>query len=241
MDDPASALPLDGVAAALGRLARRFATVAVVSGRPASFLAERLGHLAGGGPGGAPGVQLIGLYGMEWVDPDGTVHLDEAAEPWLSVVEAAADRLRAGAPDGVMVELKGPAVAVHWRRAPRAGGWADERASDVVAASGLVAHPGRLSVELRPPLAVDKGTVLRRLSHGCRAACFLGDDIGDLPAFTELGRLRAATGLATVGVAVVDLETAPEVAAVADLTVAGPEGALAVLEWLVVGASNGGG
>jgi trehalose 6-phosphate phosphatase len=233
VDDPTSARPLDGVTVVLGRLARRFATVAVVSGRSASFLWDQLGHLAGDGPDGAHGVQLIGLYGMEWVGPDGTVHLDGEAASWLPAVEEAADRLGADAPDGVLVELKGPAVAVHWRRAPGAGAWARERAADVVASSGLVAHPGRLSVELRPPLGVDKGTVLRRLSDGCRAMCFLGDDLGDLPAFAELGRLSAIAGLVTVGVAVVDSETPPEVVAAADLAVAGPGGALAVLEVLV--------
>ena len=35
-----------------------------------------------------------------------------------------------------------------------------------------------------------------------------------------------------MGVAVRDAETAPEVADAADLTVEGPEGAVAVLEWL---------
>jgi len=235
VDDPALARPLDGVTVALGRLARRFATVAVVSGRPASFLWDRLGHLTPDGPDGTSGVQLIGLYGMEWVGPDGTVHLDEAAAAWFPAVEDAADRLRTGAPEGVLVELKGPAVAVHWRRAPDAGDWARQRVADLVGSSGLVAHPGRLSAELRPPLNVDKGTVLRRLSDGCRAVCFLGDDIGDLPAFAELGRLTAAAGLTTVGVAAVDSETPPEVVEAADLVVAGPQGALAVLEVLVGG------
>jgi trehalose 6-phosphate phosphatase len=232
VDDPASARPLDGVAPMLGRLARRFATVAVVSGRPASFLWDRLGQLTADGTDDASGVQLIGLYGMEWVGPDGIVHLDADAASWLPAVEQAGDRLRTDAPDGVLVELKGAAVTVHWRRATEAESWARQRVAEVVGSSGLVAHPGRLSVELRPPLDVDKGTVLRRLSGGCRAVCFLGDDLGDLPAFAELGRLRTDAGMAAVGVAAVDSETPAEVAIAADLVVAGPEGALAVLKVL---------
>jgi trehalose 6-phosphate phosphatase len=226
VEEPSSARPLDGAPELLGRLARRFATVAVVSGRPAAFLADRMAA------GTGTGVELIGLYGMESVGPDGTVRPDGRVAPWLPVVAETAARLSDGAPDGVLVEVKGPAVAVHWRRAPGAGGWAVARTTEEAARSGLEAHPGRLSVELRPPLAIDKGTVVRRLTEGCAAACFLGDDIGDLPAFAELARRAAEDGVTVVGVAVRDAETAPEVADAADLSVDGPEGALAVLGWL---------
>ncbi len=239
VDDPAAARPVEGVPALLRRLAGTFAAMAVVSGRPASFLWEHLGVPARLGSGGETGVRLFGLYGMESVGPDGAVVLDEAAARWLPRVTEAAGRLRVGAPDGVLVEVKGAAVTVHWRRAPGAEAWAGERVADVVSHSGLVAHPGRLSVELRPPLAIDKGTVVRRLTEGCSAACFLGDDIGDLPAFRELGRRSTVDGLATVAVAVVDDETAPEVVASADLTVAGPRRAVALLTWLADQAAAG--
>ena len=229
VDEPAAARPLDGVADVLVRLARSFGTVAVVSGRPASFLGDRLGGTVGGA--GGDRVHLIGLYGAESVAPDGSVVVDEAAAPWLAVVADAAGRLRDAVPGGVLVEAKGPAVTVHWRRVPEAEGPSSELVAAEAARSGLVAHPGRRSVELRPPDAVDKGSVVRRLTEGCTAACFLGDDLGDLPAFVELGRLGRA-GLSTVGVAVIDSETAPAVAAAADLTVTGPAAALALLRWL---------
>ena len=231
VDDPSSARPLDGATGLLRRLADVFAGVAVVSGRPASFLADRLRPVAGVGSD-TPGLLLFGLYGMESVRPDGPVALDGRAGPWLPVVVDVAGRLRDGAPAGVLVEAKGAAVTVHWRRAPAAAGWAEAQAAREAARTGLVLHPGRRSLELRPPLAVDKGTVLRGLAAGRRSACFLGDDLGDLPAFTELQRLHDEDGLVTVGVAVIDDETAPEVEAAADLAVDGPSGAVALLEWL---------
>ena len=231
VDDPTAARPADGAVRVLHRLAAVFATVAVVSGRPAAFLVDRFGSAPARGPD-AQGPILIGLYGMESVGPDGTVTVDERAIPWLPVVEDAAARLRAGAPDGVLVETKGTAVTVHWRRAPGAVGWVGTRAAEEAVTSGMVVHPGRFSLELRPPLAVDKGTVLRGLAAGRRSACFLGDDLGDLPAYAELARLHDDEGLATVGVAVVDDVAASEVEAAADLTVAGPAGAVALLEWL---------
>ena len=227
--DPAAARVLDGVPHLLARLALSYAVVAVVSGRPVSFLAGQLGRPVG--TTGA-GVRLVGLYGLEEAGTDGSVHLAEEARPWLRVVAEAADRLAAGAPVGVLVEVKGAAVTVHWRRAPESEGWVSARVADEVARCGLVAHPGRASIELRPPLEVDKGTVVRRLTEGLPAACFLGDDLGDLPAYAALARRADEDGTHTVAVAVDDAETAPEVRAVADLVVDGPEGALAVLRWL---------
>jgi trehalose 6-phosphate phosphatase len=231
VDDPAEARPLVGVPEVLARLIRSFAVVAVVSGRPASFLWDRLGRVAGG-QGAVDHLHLIGLYGMESAGPDGTVVPDEAVGPWRTVVQEAASLLRTDAPAGVLVEVKGSAVTVHWRRARGAEGWAGQRVAEVARRTGLEAHLGRLSLELRPPLAIDKGTAVRRLAQGSRAVSFFGDDLGDLPAFAEIARQRDDHGLTAVGVAVIDEETAPEVEAAADLSVRGPEGALAVLEWL---------
>ena len=234
MDVPSAARPLDGVPEVLALLARRFASVTVVSGRPVGFL---WGHLAGVAADRDAPVRLVGLYGMESAAPDGSVVLDGAAAAWMATVVEVADRLRSGAPAGVLVEVTGPSATVHFRRAPEAEAWVAERTAAVAADSGLVAHPGRRSVELRPDLALDKGVVVRRAATGCRAVAFFGDDLGDLPAFAELGRL-AAEGFDTVGVAVIDEETSPLVAASADLSVAGPEGALAVLDWLAAAAGT---
>lgn len=237
VDVPSAARPLDGVPDVLARLARRFRSVTVVSGRPVSFLWGHLGPVAS--DPAAP-VRLVGLYGVESAAPDGTVVLDEAAASWMPAVTGAADRLRSAAPDGVLVEVAGPSVTVHYRRAPGAAGWVTERTAVEAEATGLVAHPGRRSVELRPAIRIDKGAVVRHAATGCRAVGFLGDDLGDVPAFAELARLRRDDGVDTVGVAVIDEETAPEVAARADISVTGPQGALEVLEWLATAPAAGG-
>jgi trehalose 6-phosphate phosphatase len=234
VEDPASARPLDGVPDLLDRLSRRFGVVAVVSGRPARFLVE---HLLPYGAGKTR-VRLVGLYGMEEVGPDGSARLSAGAEPWLPVAVDAAVRLQADAPVGVLVEGKGAVVTVHWRRAPGAENWVTGRVAEEALRSGLVPHPGRASIELRPPLDIDKGTVVRQLTAGCRAACFLGDDLGDLPAFAALARRAHEDGTDVVGVVVRDVETPPEVVAAADLVVDGSKGARAVLSWLERTASG---
>ena len=246
---PAEARPLDGTADVLEQLAHRFGVVAVLSGRPVSFLVEHLGPArrpGSPGPGdraGAPAPRFVGLYGLETAGGDGVVALEPGAERWRTVVGEAADRLGSLAPPGVEVEPKGLTVTVHWRRAPGEARRAISAADAEAGRSGLVAHFGRMSVELRPPMDVDKGIVLRRLAAGCTAACYFGDDLGDLAAFATLADLAAADGLSTVSVAVVDEESAAEVAEAADVTVAGPEGALQALRWLARGgpAVGGGG
>jgi trehalose 6-phosphate phosphatase len=239
--DPAEARPVPGTAAVLRRLADRFGVVAVVSGRPASFLVDQLAPTDGSaagveGPSGsldqAAAVRYVGLYGLEWSGPDGAVRREPSAERWRPVVDAAASRLGSASPEGVVVEPKGLAVTVHWRQAPEAGEWAAAAVSAEAARTGLRAHLGRMSIELRPDLDIDKGSITRTLVAGCSAACYLGDDLGDLPAFAALAGLAVDGTLATVSIAVVDDESAPEVVQAADLTVRGPLAALRLLAWL---------
>jgi trehalose 6-phosphate phosphatase len=214
--DPVGARPWPGVPPLLASLATRFGLVAVVSGRPADFLREVLGSPSG--------VTLIGLYGLGQVGPD--------ARPWEPAIAAAAEQARAEAPPGVYVEPKGLTVTVHWRQAPDAAPWAAGFAKAAERQHGLRSHPGRLSLELRPPLDVDKGTVVRALAGGMKAVSVFGDDLGDLPAF-DTARELAAEGTAVALVAVTDAESDPRVAAAADLEVEGPAGAVALLEQLV--------
>ncbi len=235
--DPATARPLAGAAAVVADLAGTFEVVAVVSGRPASFLAEHL-RLPGAAVGRrAP--QLVGLYGLERVSPHGEVTLDPAVAPWLALLGEATERLTVGSPPGVLVEPKGAAVTVHWRGAPDTERWVRRATAAEAARTGLHTFPGRMSIELRPPLEVDKGTVVTGLVSGCAAACYFGDDLGDLPAFDALAALGGGGRVRTVSVAVVDDESPPEVAAAADLSVRGPEEALGLLRWLADSAARG--
>jgi len=63
VEDPTAVRALPGAIEVLNRLVVAYAVVAVVSGRPVSFLTERLA--------GTSGVRLIGLYGLEQVDASG--------------------------------------------------------------------------------------------------------------------------------------------------------------------------
>jgi trehalose 6-phosphate phosphatase len=221
--DPAAAAPLPGAIDALVALAGRVARVGVISGRPVEFLQAQF----------PPQLVLAGLYGLETViGGHRSDHPDGAA--WRPVVADVAARSRAQGPAGMLVESKGLSITLHYRVRPEleadVRAWAEEQASQ----SGLEVRPARMSVELHPPVRVDKGTTLLELAEGLDAVCFLGDDHGDLAAFDALDRLAGAR-VATLRVGVQSAEGAVELLERADLVVDGPAGALQVIRAIAVG------
>ncbi|MGH9037669.1 MAG: trehalose-phosphatase [Acidimicrobiia bacterium] len=223
VDDPALARPLPGAAEVLDRLAGHLGQVAVVSGRPVDFLRR---HLA------ASRVTIVGQYGLERLE-GGRVMIHPAAREWTDAVAEAARRAEVAVP-GVHVERKGEvAVTLHWRRNRAVEAEALALAVRLTAELGLAAQPGRLALELRPPLPVDKGTVAEELAGDAHAALVAGDDHGDLPFFDALDRLTAAGRLDYgLRVGVVSPEAPPALLARADHQVDGPPGLLALLDRL---------
>lgn len=221
--DPATAEPLPGAVELLEGLAARAQTVAVVSGRPLEFLEEHFGA----------GVTLAGLYGLE-VRCQGVIRRPPEVDRWRPVIEAAAAAARRELPERILVEPKGLALTVHYRTDPDrrddVEAWARRRARE----TGLVYAQARCSVELNPPIAVDKGTVVASLVDPAvvKAACYLGDDRADLAAFAALRRL-AIHDVAVHTVAVHGSETPDELLDAADQVVEGPRGAVALLSSLV--------
>jgi trehalose 6-phosphate phosphatase len=223
--DPREARAQPGAVAALHGLAGLVGTLAVITGRPAEEAVE-LGGLVK-----VPGLIVLGHYGLErWQDGALT------APPPPPGVEAARERLPqlladAGATEGVRIEDKGSALAVHTRRAADpAGALAALRGplAGLAADAGLVVEPGRLVIELRPP-GMDKGAALTALVAERKAGpvLFAGDDLGDLAAF---GAVRALREDGHPGLTVCSASgEVSELAAEADLVVDGPDGVAALL------------
>ncbi len=223
--DPPAATVLPAARAALARLVPVLRMVAVVSGRPASFLAARVG---------LDGLEYVGAYGLERF-VDGDVVVDDAVLPWVEAVARAADAADAALP-GLLVERKGAvAVTIHWRGQPDRGAEATAWAETTAARFGLDAPlRGRMAVELRPPVPVDKGTTVAELvlAAGANVAGFAGDDAGDLPAFAalrELARIGVLEHVVSIGVA---SDESPAEISDADVVVDGPEGLAVVLDAL---------
>jgi trehalose 6-phosphate phosphatase len=229
VDDPQAARPQHGIVELLGPLAARFAAVALVSGRPAAYLAE---HAA------APGVRYLGLYGLQEIH-DGQVQVDPRLEAARPAVVAAHQDLRDSAAvrdSGAWLEDKEYAVAVHTRRVADPDQWAapiDAVAREVADRHGLEVVPGKLVWELRPAVRSDKGDAVRRVvaESAAREVVVVGDDLGDLAAFAAAAEF-AAEGRDGLRVAVRSAEAPPALLAEADLVVDGPPGVLDFLHWL---------
>lgn len=183
----------------LRRLAGRYSLVACVSGR-AGGDARRLV--------GVDGIAYVGNHGLE---------LDARAAELASALA----RFRAGV--SWPVEDKVLSLSYHYREAlnEQAALAELERVAEQARSAGLVARWGRKVLEIRPPVPADKGTAVGALLARSAATrgLYAGDDETDLDAFHGL----ASAGLEhAVRVAVASLEAPPELAAEADLVVAGP-------------------
>ncbi|MGW3336984.1 trehalose-phosphatase [Streptomyces sp. NPDC001009] len=231
--DPDQARAHPGAVPALAALAPKVASVAVVTGRPAGVAVRH------GGFAGVPGLEhlvVLGHYGAErWDAATGTVTAP-APHPGIAAVRAELPGVldRAGAWPGTWIEEKGRAVAVHTRRAEDPEAAFDTlRAplTDLATRHGLIVEPGRLVLELRPP-GMDKGVAL--LDHlratGAESVLYAGDDLGDLPAFAALEKLRS-DGVPALLVCSGSTEVT-ELAERADLVVDGPGGVVELLESL---------
>ncbi|MFK0140465.1 trehalose 6-phosphate phosphatase [Streptomyces sp. S816] len=230
VDDPERARAHPAAVAALTALAPKVAHVAVITGRPAG-VAVRYGGFAG-----VPGLDhltVLGHYGAErWDATTGTVTAP-APHPGVAAVRAELPGLldRVGAWQGTWIEEKGRAVAVHTRRAqdPQAA-YEALRAplTDLATRHGLIVEPGRMVLELRPP-GMDKGVALGEYLRetGAGSVLYAGDDLGDLPAYAAVDKLRSE---GTPGLLVCSGSTeVTELAERADLVVDGPEGVVGLL------------
>lgn len=128
--------------------------------------------------------------------PDGTYHYNENAASAVEIIELAAAELRdqLALLDGIHVEHKRFAVAIHYRNAAPE---AVRRVTAVVNTFGQrknlrVTH-GRRVIELRPDVAWDKGKVLEWILHlttrpDPTMPIYIGDDLTDEDAFDAVRR-----------------------------------------------------
>ncbi|MGZ4562835.1 MAG: trehalose-phosphatase [Mycobacterium sp.] len=181
VDDPDAATLLEGAADALKTLAAQ-CDVVILSGRDLADVVCRVG---------LPGMWYAGSHGFELVAPDGTHHRNESAASAVEVLEHVAVELRDrfALRDGVRVEQKRFAVAVHYRNAgPEALREVTATVHTIGQRSGLRVSYGRKAIELRPNIAWDKGKMLQWMLHRIDGpdpvvAVYIGGDLTDEDAF----------------------------------------------------------
>jgi trehalose 6-phosphate phosphatase len=135
-------------------------------------------------------VCVAAVHGLVRRDCDGQLH-EPAPHPHLA---GAVTRLKAFAvqDSGLIVEEKGPSVALHFRLARHYATEARELAQHIVAETGLVLQEGDMVEELRTP-GPTKGDSIRAFMAQDRfrdcTPIFVGDDVTDEHGFDEVAKL----------------------------------------------------
>lgn len=228
-ETPEQASAASGAIEALSCLRESVACVAIVTGRSA----ENVRSLVQ-----TPGVTIIGNHGLEQIQGDALV-VTEAAQEAVGDISRALERVTAelkrdGLDHGVLFENKGVTGSVHYRLSPdrdRARAAILESVNRASNELGLRVSEGRLVVEIRPALEINKGTaVTRAVTEGGLQGCvYIGDDVTDVDAFRALRTLRSE-GVQTASIGVVSPESHPLVAEVADATVESVDACISLLE-----------
>lgn len=222
------------LAPAMGRLIRtlahKYLAVAIVSGRPATE-AKRIA--------GNSEIAIIGNHGFETLLPGHASMVCDEAQPHVPDVRELVKYLKSLLPAvdlGITVDDKTATASIHYRRSgdpERALDFIRGKIYPLIEKLGLEAREGRMVVDVRPPVAIDKGVAVGRLMDRLNAtkALYAGDDTTDVDALKELRRRRKKQ-VVVVGIGVISAEMPSELPRYSDLMVERVSGVETVLQIL---------
>ena len=212
----------------LRSLVKRLPLVAAISGR----LTKVVRHLVD-----VDGVLYNGNHGLErWVN--GRVEVRPEAQGYVEKTAAAIKELGPLLlPLGVVFEDKGAGLVFHYRTLPNREEVREtilQEISRSSAAQPFNIDKARAVIELRPPLEISKGSVVRELieNYHLKTAVYMGDDVADIDAFDTIHALSRDAIFQGLAIGVVGEETPPNVAEGADLLLRGVSEVEAFLGWL---------
>jgi trehalose 6-phosphate phosphatase len=212
----------------LHALQPHLALVAVLSGRAVVDVRDRVN---------VPGLIYVGNHGLEWWAGD-RVEIAPEAQAYRPALEAALHEVQSQQVPGMRIEDKGATLSVHYRQTadPSAFEMAfSSTARRIATQHGLKLVQGRMVLELRPPLDIDKGSAFFRLvqDYQLDAALYLGDDTTDTDALNMARQLRQEGACDALGLGVVSDDTPRSVRDSADLLLSGVADVEAFLSWLL--------
>jgi len=228
VDQPDAAQPTERSRELLQALNEAFELVAVVSGRSAADVSQRIG---------LPDLIYVGNHGLErW--EDGELIPNSLVEGFRPQLEAALQKLQAGQLPGMMIEDKGSTLTAHYRQTADPAAVAESFQPIAEAIAGeydLDLFQGRMIFELRPPVTVNKGTAFRKLTEdfALDAALYIGDDTTDVDALKMARKLRQEARCYALAVGVQSDDMPEGVGANSDLLADGVSDVEALLEWLL--------
>lgn len=229
VNTPSAAQVTPRARALLRELHERLALVAVISGRAAADVRDRVG---------IADLVYVGNHGMERWNGH-AVETPPAVQRFRPQIEAARDALQTHISAGLLLEDKNATLSLHYRNAPDpdiAAAYLRPIVEQVSAQHGLKVHAGRMIFEIRPPLTIHKGTAFQALvtDYQLETAFYIGDDITDVDAFTMARRLRESGVCQAFAVGVESgADTPPSVRQTSDFCVDGVAGVEGFLAWLL--------
>lgn len=217
-----------GVKKHLGSLVKRLPLVSAISGRLIKVLRQLVG---------VEGIVYNGNHGLErWVK--GKIEVRPEVQEYVAKIRAVIKELGPILqPLGVKFEDKGAGLVFHYRTLPNR-----EEVREIIlkevsrssAARPFSIDKARAVIELRPPLEISKGSVVRELikSYHLKSAVYMGDDVADIDAFDTIRTLSHGTEFQGLALGIIGEETPPEVTEHVDLVLRGVSEVEAFLGWL---------
>lgn len=230
--DPSDAAVTPRTREALGRLVAAGVKVAFVTGRTLEAATRILG---------IEGAWVAANHGLDLLI-DGREETPAEVRPYIGWARDVLREMGQIDAPGVFVEDKGAILAFHYRRSDGPDD-AQSAIRAAIARSDAARHfrvqEGRKVYELRPPLAIDKGTAVDSMARrmGARSVMVMGDDATDVDMFAAVSRMRL-TGMRGVCVAVWSDEVAPLLMERADYLVRGVAGVEVLLEGIGAAIAN---
>jgi len=212
----------------LSTLCNQIALVAAISGRPA-IEAKNMIKI--------DRMVYIGNHGLErWTE--GHSELTKGAKAYSRVIKATIEELTPLLSiEGIRIENKGITATIHYRLclnpelAERDIWLALEDSNQ---AKSLRITPGKMSINLLPPVAVNKGTPVLELiqEYRLQGGIYLGDEFTDIDAFRAIHTACHALDFQGFAVGITGREMPEKLVAEVDFTLTGVNDVERFLKWV---------
>lgn len=225
---PDGAVIYPACAEGIENLKGRISLISILSGRAASDISQKVG---------IDGVVYVGNHGAEYM-ADGRLEIAPGVEEYRSTLIKVFDHLKRNVVgDGFVWQDKVHSASVHYRLAP------DTTEAERVLSAALASSPesellevfwGKLVLELRPPIGVNKGFAMHKLAadNALESVIFIGDDITDLDAIAAIDEMDADGRLRGLGIAVVQDDSPSSLLKGAKYSLRGVPEVAELMRWL---------
>jgi len=212
----------------LSVLNQHLALVAAISGRPAEEVKSMLK---------IEGIVYIGNHGLErWAE--GQSEFTRDTEGYPKVIKAVIKELTPLLSiEGIKIEDKGVTATIHYRLSPKP----ETAKRDILAALNnstqakrLRIMHGKMSINLLPPIEINKGTAILDLIQGynLRGGIYLGDDLTDVDAFRAIHSASRVLDFRGFAIGVICQEMLEGLVTEADFTLNGVNDVQRLLKWM---------